>query len=123
MNEAAYCDLVAVMRDGRLLYVDTPAGLRQRALGGDIVALKVADSAVLDALRLLDVQPLVRRAIRLPAEPGLIHVYVDDSSEALPDIIELFNEQSDIEITQAERYEPPFDDIFRILMEKEQVRA
>lgn len=123
VNEAAYCDLVAVMREGRLLYVDTPEGLRSRALGGEIVAIKVGDDRVFDALRLLDVQPLVRRANRLPGEPGVIHVYVDDSSEAVPDIVELFNEQSDIEVLQAERYEPPFDDIFRILMEKEQVRA
>src|SRR4051812_16770707 len=29
VGEAAYCDLVGVMRNGRLLHIDTPAGLRR----------------------------------------------------------------------------------------------
>src|SRR5690606_38671343 len=37
VSEAAYCDLVGVISEGRLISIDTPEGLRHRAFGGDIV--------------------------------------------------------------------------------------
>jgi ABC-2 type transport system ATP-binding protein len=37
VNEAAYCDYVAVIAEGKLVVVDTPEGLRQSAFGGDVV--------------------------------------------------------------------------------------
>lgn len=119
VNEAAYCDLVAVMRGGRLMTVDTPDGLRRRALGGEIVALTVAPDRTLETLRILEGQPGVHRALRMTNEPGHIHVFVDNAGEMLPDIISGFTRHSDIDVRHAERYDPPFDDIFRMLMEEE----
>ena len=40
VGEAADCDLVGVMYDGRLLMIETPHGLRKRAYGGDVVGIK-----------------------------------------------------------------------------------
>lgn len=122
VNEAAYCDLVAVMRAGKLMTVDTPEGLRRRALDGEVIALTVAPGRTLETIRILEGQPGIHRTHRIAEEPGRIHVYVDNSGEMLPDIISLFTRDSDIDIQQAERYEPPFDDIFRILMQKEDER-
>lgn len=62
------------------------------------------------------------RTHRIGSQPGRIHVYVENSGEMLPDIISLFARGSDIDIQQAEKYEPPFDDIFRILMQQEDER-
>ncbi|NIP55185.1 MAG: ATP-binding cassette domain-containing protein, partial [candidate division Zixibacteria bacterium] len=43
VGEAAYCDYVGVMMDGRLLMVETPEGLRRRALGGEVIHLNLAN--------------------------------------------------------------------------------
>ena len=40
VGEAAYCDMVGIMMAGKLLQVDTPAGLRQKAYGGDVIQLR-----------------------------------------------------------------------------------
>lgn len=122
VNEAAYCDLVAVMRGGRLFTVDTPEGLRRQALGGEIVSLTVAPERTLEAVRILEMQSGVLKTHRVNNEPGRINVYVERSDEMLPDLIGMFARQSDIDIRQAERYEPPFDDVFRMLMQAEDDR-
>ena len=122
VNEAAYCDLVAVMRAGRLLMVDTPDNLRRRALGGEIISLKVDPRRTIETLRILEGRPGIERTHRIANDPGRIHVYVDNSGEMLPDIISLFTRHSDIDIEHAERYEPPFDDVFRLLMQQDDER-
>jgi ABC-2 type transport system ATP-binding protein len=39
VGEAAYCDFVGVMSEGKLVTVNTPEGLRREAYGGDIIKL------------------------------------------------------------------------------------
>lgn len=123
VSEAAYCDLVAVMRAGRLLMVETPEGLRRQALGGDIIAMTVEPERELEAIRILEQQPYVARTSRVGSERGHIHVRVDSAAERLPDIVGLFAQESDIDILSAQKYEPPFDDIFRLLMQRYEVTA
>jgi ABC-2 type transport system ATP-binding protein len=118
VGEAAYCDLVGVMRDGRLLHVDTPAGLRRTALGGEVIKLVVAPARALDAIQLLQRHPAVSDVRRSRGQPGLLYVYTDEAGTTLPLIFELFKDHSDITIEQAQEYQPPFDDIFVRLMEQ-----
>ena len=40
VGEAENCDLVGIMRAGRLLYIDTPTDLRRKAFGGDLIRLR-----------------------------------------------------------------------------------
>jgi ABC-2 type transport system ATP-binding protein len=47
VSEAAYCDLVALLVDGKLIALDTPEELRRRAFGGE--ALDVSTIEPLDA--------------------------------------------------------------------------
>jgi ABC-2 type transport system ATP-binding protein len=123
VSEAAYCDLVAVMRDGRLLRVDTPKELRRFALGGEVIALTVDEDRELEAVEFLEKQPRVQKTSRIDDAAGLIHVYVDEADEMLPVLIGLLNRETDIDIQRADKYEPPFDDIFRLLMQKAEVSA
>ena len=44
MDEAEHCDRIAIIDHGRIIAMDTPAGLK-RAIGGDIVTLSTADDA------------------------------------------------------------------------------
>jgi ABC-2 type transport system ATP-binding protein len=118
VGEAAYCDLVGVMREGQLIHVDTPDGLRKRALGGEIIRLVVDPRYELAAAELLFPQPFVNDIHRDRSQPGLLQVYVNEASEALPAIFAVLGQRPEITIQAAEEYLPPFDDVFVELMEQ-----
>ncbi|HEX6289894.1 MAG TPA: ABC transporter ATP-binding protein [Herpetosiphonaceae bacterium] len=117
--EVAYCDQVAVMRNGRLLLVDTPDGLRRRAMGGEIIRLTVDREDDLNARRILQQMPFVQHFERPPGAPtGTLDIYVEDAGALLPEVIRGLNQDETIDMRHAEEYTPPFDDIFVILMER-----
>jgi ABC-2 type transport system ATP-binding protein len=118
VGEAAYCDLVGVMRDGRLIHVDTPQGLRRTALGGEVIELTVDAPHTLEAVQILQRHPAVNDVRRSRSRPGKLYVYVDDAGAALPQIFEAFSNHPAITVQQAQEYQPPFDDIFIRLMEQ-----
>jgi ABC-2 type transport system ATP-binding protein len=118
VGEAAYCDYVAVMREGRILRVDTPEGLRKHALGGEIIRLAVDPAHELEAAQILIRQPFVNDVHRDRGHDGLLFLYVDEASEALPQIFAVLGERPEIAVQTAEEYLPPFDDVFVALMEQ-----
>lgn len=119
VSEVAYCDQVAVMRNGRLLMVETPDGLRRRALGGEVVRLTVDQEDELNARRLLQQMPFVQHFERAQDAPrGSLDIFVQDAGTALPEIISGLSRDPTIDMRHAEEYTPPFDDIFVILMER-----
>ena len=119
VGEAAYFDLVGVMRAGRLLYVETPDNLRRAAFGGDIIQLVVDPSQMYDVAKLLQNQRgLVKDVRRSHEQPGLLYIYVQDASEALPQIFSFMGEHPEFPVQQADKYVPPFDDVFIRLMEQ-----
>lgn len=119
VSEVAYCDQVAVLRNGRLLMVDTPDGLRKRALGGEIIRLVVDAEDELNARKLLRQMPFVTRTRRSPDMPeGALDIYVEDAGTALPEVISGLGKDPTIDMRHAEEYTPPFDDIFVLLMEQ-----
>jgi hypothetical protein len=107
-----------VMRNGRLLHVDTPAGLRRTALGGEVIKLVVPPARTLDAVQMLQRHPAVSDVRRSRGQPGLLYVYTDEAGTTLPLVFELFKDHPDITIEQAQEYQPPFDDVFVRLMEQ-----
>ncbi len=118
VNEATYCDYIAVIVEGKLLTVDTPEGLRQRAYGGDVV-----DIITLQPLRNQDEQyingmPFVKGKIDRTG-PNHYRLVVDEASTAIPDLLEWSNSQ-EISVESIEEYVPPFDDIFVELVEERQ---
>ncbi len=118
VGEAAYCDLVGVMRAGRLIHIDTPEGLRRTAMGGEVIKLVVDPKYALDAAQILQRQPTIHDVRRSRSQPGLLYVYTEEASDTLPLIFNTLNNNPDIVIQQAEEYQPPFDDIFIRLMEQ-----
>jgi ABC-2 type transport system ATP-binding protein len=106
------------MRDGRLVTVDTPDGLRRRALGGEIVRLVVPHTQAEEALRIVSAGEIVERVTQPHTQPGHLLIYVHDAATALPVIINLFDSHPQIIIKQAEEYRPSFDDVFIMLMEQ-----
>jgi ABC-2 type transport system ATP-binding protein len=118
VGEAVYCDMVGVMREGRLLHLDTPDNLRRKAFGGEIIQLVVDPTRALDTAQIFQRHPAISDVRRSRSTPGLIYLYVDDASEKLPVIFNVMGEHPDITVQQADKYMPPFDDVFIQLMEQ-----
>jgi ABC-2 type transport system ATP-binding protein len=120
VSEAEYCDLVAIMRGGRLLVVDTPEGLRRRAFGGrEVIALHVDAEDERKARSMLRELPFVDEIDRPHNEPlGTLHVYVDDAGARIPEMIQQLGTDNTIDMRNAQEFKPPFDEVFIILMEQ-----
>jgi ABC-2 type transport system ATP-binding protein len=108
--ETAYCDLVGVMAEGRLLVVDTPDGLRHRAFGGDMVDLQTGERADFRTLIELRDLPFVRRVVRAQEDSGL-RLVVDEASTAIPALLE-WCQAHNVPVESVQEYAPPFDDVF-----------
>lgn len=122
VGEAAYCDQVGVMRNGRLLYIDTPEGLRRTALGGEVIELIVDPEDAHNAAYVLQAHPAINDVRRSHARPGQLYIYVEKAAEMLPVIFDQLKDHPDIDVRQAQEYHPPFDDIFIRLMEQAEAR-
>jgi ABC-2 type transport system ATP-binding protein len=115
VSEASYCDYVAVLRDGQLLMINTPEGLRRQALGGDAFALQLRPDAAEPAARLISTLPFVRGVRHSRSQAGRVYVTVDDRNKAVPDITRRLAEAG-IKVEASEEYQPSFDDVFVALM-------
>ncbi len=120
VSEVEYCDLVGVMRAGRLLMVDTPEGLRRRAFGGrEVIALHVDADDEQSTRRLLREMPFVDDIERPFNQPrGTLHIFVDDAGKRIPEMIQGLGTDQTIDMRNAQEFKPPFDDVFIILMEQ-----
>jgi ABC-2 type transport system ATP-binding protein len=118
IGEATYCDLVGIMREGRLLYLDTPEGLRRKALGGEVVRIVVDEEHVLEASALLKRQRMVRMLRGSVEDSGMLYVHVNDAGSSIAPLVNILNEHPSIRLRQIEEYHPPFDDIFIMLLQR-----
>jgi len=116
--EAASCDYVGIMVKGRLLTVETPDGLRRRALGGDIIHLHTTNILEEGKFKALQKQPFVldHKVNRLRNHG--IEIVVDDASMALPLLLDWCHGQG-IGVDSASEYVPVFDDVFVKLIKQE----
>jgi ABC-2 type transport system ATP-binding protein len=115
VGEAAYCDYVAVLAEGRVLTFDTPSGLRHRAYGGELVDVTFSTPPPASALTYL-------KNVAVGADPQLmeestVRVVVEDPGATIPLILE-WGIANQVKIEKAEVYPPPFDDIFVELVQK-----
>ena len=117
VGEAAYCDLVGVMYDGRLLMVETPDGLRKKAFGGELVSIKTSEVVRYEHRKKLENLPFVQGKVKVISDQE-IDVIVDEASTAIPSLME-FCKTEGINVETIEEISPPFDDVFVKLIEKE----
>lgn len=116
VGEAAYCDFVGVMSEGRLLTVNTPVGLRREAYGGDIV--KMGSTERMDYNLRQQVQNLPELKSRiLNATDYEIQLLVDDAATATPYLVEYFRNRN-TDINSIESYFPSYDEVFVKLIEQ-----
>lgn len=112
MAEAEFCDRLALLVDGRLSYLGTPAELRREALGGDIIEVVVAGSlsGTMDTLR---DDPIVR-SVDVRGRDRL-WVAVEDAGPSVPEIVDRLH-AANIEISSVNEVRPPFDEIYERLV-------
>ncbi|MCL4297776.1 MAG: ABC transporter ATP-binding protein [Anaerolineae bacterium] len=117
VGEAAYCDYVGVLSQGRLLMIETPDGLRQRAFGGEVVDLRTTDRIGYDDLQQLYQVPGVQGEIQR-IDNNTVRLTVDEASTAMPALLEWCQAQS-LKVESIQEFLPPFDDVFVELVKKE----
>ncbi len=114
VGEAAYCDYVVVLAEGRILTLDTPEGLRRQAYGGSLVEMTFVsppgsdDLVSLEESVALSLDRIDRDRVRLVVE----------DAETATSAIEAWAEQRGVELEKTEMYLPPFDDVFVELVSK-----
>jgi ABC-2 type transport system ATP-binding protein len=101
MDEAEFCDRIAIIDRGEIVVLDTPAALKA-AVGADRVVLgTAADDAALDALR-------ERFGIEAALAEGAVTFHVESGEAFVP---RLFAEL-DVAITSVAVSRPTLDDVF-----------
>jgi ABC-2 type transport system ATP-binding protein len=98
MEEAdMLCDRIGIIDKGRIVALDTPAGLKA-GLGGDIIRIKTKDS--IDKIRQFDFVHKVEQS------DGFLVLSVKDAKKALPVLLQ------NVEAESAEFASPTLNDVF-----------
>jgi ABC-2 type transport system ATP-binding protein len=118
VGEAAYCDLVGVMVQGRLLLMETPEGLRYRAFGGEVVDLYTKERLLHRDLPRLSQLPFVKREVKRINDTNGIRLVVEQANKAIPILLEWCKNEY-VSVETIEEYFPPFDDVFVELVKRE----
>ena len=108
MDEAEYCGRVGIMRDGKLLAIDSPFALKHHALPG--LAWDVFALPLLPALKALEQCPCVLRA-GLTAD----HLRAITPSNVDAEMLNKTLQDSGIQVERLELVEPTLEDVFLAL--------
>lgn len=106
MDEAEYCNRIALINRGRLVALGTPRELRQRALEGELLAVECGDAG--RALGLLRKAPGVRDAAVFG---NALHVVVDDAKRRAGELTGLLDSHG-LHGATANPIEPSLEDSF-----------
>lgn len=115
VGEAAYCDRVGVLAEGRLIAVDTPEGLRRQAFGGEVLDVVFTEPLLAPQLDQLVEIVSATRVERIGIRE--VRLVVADAGEASPQVTAWASEAG-VEIESVEPYLPAFDDVFVELITK-----
>jgi ABC-2 type transport system ATP-binding protein len=110
VGEAEYCDQVAVLEEGRLVALDTPEGLRRRALGGEVIEVETKQVIDAEALERLEGVTAVRQT-----GPRSLLVVAEDAGETIPRVVEAIAARGG-EVTSSREHRPSFDEVFARLV-------
>lgn len=117
VGEAAYCDLVGVMSDGRLLMVETPENLKRIGMGGEVIELQFDGFLSHSDLEALRKQPFIQEGRVQMLNNMSLQLIVENAAAALPELLR-WCEQNNIAVQGAQKLEPSFDDVFVQLIER-----
>jgi ABC-2 type transport system ATP-binding protein len=101
MDEAEYCDRIAIIDHGQIQAVGTPDELKSM-VGGDIVTITTADNAAAAA------QIAVLAGTQPIADNGSLRVEVSDGAGFVPRLVR----EAGVEVTSVAFHRPSLDDVF-----------
>jgi len=107
IDEAVYCDTVAVLNKGALAALGTPDELRQQALGGE--ALEIDTPVTREEMTVLWALPEVHSVDQ--TGPHTVRVMVDSAATAMP-IVSRALEERGIQVEALRPHVPTFDEVF-----------
>ncbi|MEO0085994.1 MAG: ATP-binding cassette domain-containing protein [candidate division WOR-3 bacterium] len=108
MDEAEFCDRIAIIDHGRIIALDTPAALKAR-VKGDVIRLRTADNPKSAA------EITNRYQLNPTAESGFIHFEVANGAEFLPRLIR----ELSVPVLSVTLQPPTLDDVFLKLTGRE----
>jgi ABC-2 type transport system ATP-binding protein len=117
MDEAEYCNRLALMYRGKVIALGTPEELKTNLDGHALLRLDTA--ATLETMRVLEGIPGV---IESAVFGGGLHVVVDEPEAAMGRIRSKLAE-GNIEIRRLEPITPSLEDVFVALIEAEERKA
>jgi len=106
MEEAEYCNRLALIFRGKMVALGTPSELKQKSMKGELL--------------LLECEPLGRAVEVLQSAPGVmdaavsgnaLHLVVQSAEAAIPELKE-YLAQHRIAIKHAEKIHPSLEDVF-----------
>ncbi|MEM5788211.1 MAG: DUF4162 domain-containing protein, partial [Syntrophobacteraceae bacterium] len=109
MDEADYCERLALIYRGGIIAEGTPAELRSRFMTRDV--LEVPVERPVEAL-----EALAESGIEAAVFGNALHVVVEDSRSAT-ELIESVLSRAGIEAGRIEKIEPSLEDVFVTLIE------
>jgi ABC-2 type transport system ATP-binding protein len=109
MDEAEYCDRLALIYRGKIIAEGPPSELKERAMNRDVLEVEV-DRAV-DAMELL-----TNAGIETAIFGTLLHATVDRAAEASPRIEEILG-NAGFTVRGVEKVVPSLEDVFVNLIE------
>jgi ABC-2 type transport system ATP-binding protein len=115
IDEAVYCDTVAVMNEGRIAAIGTPDELRRRALGGELLEVEseqpLGREDVVALWQLDGVQSVDRQSDRT------LTLMVEDVTTATPAVARVLTDRGH-EVTAVRPSVPSFDEVFLAIVGK-----
>jgi ABC-2 type transport system ATP-binding protein len=106
MDEAEYCNRLALIYRGKMVALGTPGELKQKGMKGDLLSV--------------DCEPLGKAVDVLQSSPDVmdaavfgnsLHLVVPQSEVAIPKI-QMFLQEQGVEISRIERIRPSLEDVF-----------
>ncbi len=109
--EAAYCDYVGVMSQGRLLMVETPENLKRIGMGGETIEIKFTDLLSQAQVAANRQQADVAAGQIQLLNNEMLQVVVEDASRQIPSLLQ-WCQENEMSVKAAQKIEPSFDDVF-----------
>jgi ABC-2 type transport system ATP-binding protein len=117
MDEAEYCHRVALMYQGKVIALGSPAELKQSLTSHHLLDLETSDSR--ETMRVLEGMEGV---LDLAVFGGGLHITVDDPAAAVKRIRDRV-ERAGLQVLRLEQIEPSMEDVFVAMIEEEERKA
>ena len=110
MDEAEYCNRLALIYRGRIIARGTPGELKGEQMKKTVIEIRADDTV--KAMETLD-----ERGIETAVFGNLLHATVDDAGESIPEIEKALR-QGGVDLTGIRKIVPSLEDVFVTLIEE-----